>query len=142
VFGEGTAMKTVLVLANESIVRAILRYMMKQYNVIEAATPEEAIICFRDHHDQIDLLLADVTLPTISGTQVALLFRLQNPSLPVILTSDYLVHDWPSQDYTDLERLGSSRMVFLHKPFSAHALSNVVHQLIGSPPPQLARAGA
>ncbi len=132
-------MKTVLVLADESIVRAILRHMIKQYNVIETATAEEALIFFRDHHDQIDLLLADVTLPTISGTQVALLFRFQNPKLPVILTSDYSVNDWPSPDYTDLERLGSSGMLFLQKPFSAQALSNAVRQLIGAPQPEMAK---
>ncbi len=134
-------MKTVLVLANESIVRAILRYMMKRYNVIEAATPEEALTFFRDHHDQIDLLLADVTLPTISGTQVALLFRFQNPNLPVILTSDHSVNDWPSRDYTDLERLGSSGMLFLQKPFSGQVLSNAVRQLIGAPPELVRKAG-
>ena len=113
--------------------------MIKQYNVVEAATAEEALTFFRDHHDRIDLLLADVTLPTISGTQVALLFRFQNPKLPVILTSDHPVNDWPSRDYTDLERLGSSGMLFLQKPFSSHALSNAVRQLIGAPPPELAR---
>jgi len=132
-------MKTVLVLANESIVRAILRYMLREYNVIEAATPEEALTFFRDHHDQIDLLLADVTLPKISGTQVALLFRFQNPSLPVILTSDYSVRDWSSRDYSDLEGLGSSRLVFVQKPFSAQALSNAVRLLIGAPQPEMAK---
>jgi len=133
-------MKTILVLANEGIVMAIFRHMLKEYSVIEATNAEEALTLFRNNHRRFDLLLADVTLPTISGTQVALLFRFQNPNLPVILTSDYSVNEWPRRDWIDRERLGPSRTVFLQKPFRAQVLLRAVGELIGTPLPEMERA--
>ena len=114
--------------------------LLREYRFIEATTAEEALIVFRDRQTQFDLLLADVTLPTISGTQVALLLRFYDPSLPVILTSDYSVSDWPRRDFLDFQRLASSRTVLLQKPFQAEVLLKAVRELLGTLEPKTARA--
>ena len=66
-------METLLVLEDESSVMKLVRHMLKQYNLIEAITAEQALHLFNERDRQVDLLLADVTLPTSSGIQVALL---------------------------------------------------------------------
>ena len=123
-------MKTLLVLEDEALVAKLLLLILRGYTVLEAATAERALRLFADHARQIDLLVADATLPTSSGIQVALLLRAEMPDLPVILTSGYpLSHG----DSPDLERLGSNSVVILRKPFQPEVLSNAVRQLIGAP---------
>jgi two-component system cell cycle sensor histidine kinase/response regulator CckA len=97
-------MKTLLLLEDESSVTKLQRNMLKQYRVIEARSAEEALHLFLDHQGQVDLLVADVTLPTSSGIQVALLLRSKIPSLPIILTSGYPVSSWSDLEFSDLDR--------------------------------------
>jgi CheY-like chemotaxis protein len=135
-------MGTLLVLEDEPAVRQLLRHLLKQYTLIEAATAEEALRSVTDHGHRADLLVADVTLPQSSGIQVALLLRIENPDLPVILTSGYPVSNWSEQDYTDLLRLGTTSVALLSKPFQGQELLRTVHEMIGAAPSELARTAS
>jgi len=126
-------MRTLLVLEDEPSVLKLLRHMLKQYSLIEATTAEEALLLFIDHDHQVDLLIADLTLPQLSGIQVALLLRSENPDLPVILTSGYPVSAWSDRDCADLGRLGSKSVAILEKPFRYQLVSDAVCELIGAP---------
>jgi len=131
--------KTILLLEDESFVMKLLRHMLDQYSLIEATTAAQALQLFTERDSQIDLLVADLTLPASSGIQVALVLRAQNPSLPVILTSGYPVSDWSARDSQDLKRLGGDAVTVIQKPFQAHVLSNAVCELIGQAQPEKAR---
>ena len=96
-------MKTLLLLDDEPAVIKLLRHVLK-YELIEATTAEQALRLFIGRDRQIDLLVADVSLPTSSGIQVALLLRLALPNLPVILASGYPVSAWSDRDFADMER--------------------------------------
>ena len=128
------AMKTLLVLEDDPSVMMILRLMLEQYSIIEASTAEQALRLFTDVGRKIDLLIADMTLPTSSGIQVALLLRSEAPDLPVILTSGYPVNDWSDGDLADLGRLGANSVAILPKPFHGKVLSDAVRELIGTVP--------
>ena len=125
-------MKTLLVLEDETSLLRLMRLMLKEYKLIEAVTAEEAIRLFTEHGRHVNLLVADVTLPISSGIQVALLLRSEVPDLPVLLTSGYPVSDWTGREYTDLQRLGSTSVALLSKPFQAQALLNAVRELTGA----------
>ena len=127
-------MKTFLVLEDNPSVMMVLRLMLETYSLIEASTAEQAIHLFTDHGRKIDLLVADVTLPTSSGIQVALLLRIEIPDLPVILTSGYPVNDWSDGDLADLGRLGANSVAILPKPFQGEVLSNAVRELTRTVP--------
>jgi CheY-like chemotaxis protein len=126
--------KTLLVLEDEPIVMALLRHMLKQYRLIEAATAEQALRLFTEHGRRIDLLLADVTLPTSSGIQVALILRSEVPTLPVILTSGYPVAVWSKFDAADLQRLGPNLVAVIQKPFQAGVIPSTIREMIGTEP--------
>ncbi len=132
------AMKTLLLLEDDPFVMMILRLVLEQYSLIEASTAEEALRLFTDGGRKIDLLVADVTLPTSSGIQVALLLRKRTRTLPVILTSGYPVSAWRDRDSADLKRLGSRSVAILPKPFQGKALSDAVRDLIGTAPSEAA----
>ena len=131
--------KSLLLLEDEPALMVLLRHMLKQYSLIEAATAEQALRLFNDHGRRIDLLLADVLLPASSGIQVALLLRSELPKLPVILTSGYPVSAWAKRDTADLERLGSSSVAILQKPFQGQVLPNTIREMIGIIPFEAAR---
>jgi two-component system, cell cycle sensor histidine kinase and response regulator CckA len=132
-------MKTVLLLEDELSIMKLLRQVLRQYCLVEAATAEEALMLFIDHDHKIDLLVADLTVSIRSGIQVALLLRTRLPALPVVLTSGYPVSDWNVQDSADLERLGSNSVTILQKPFSAKVLMSAVHELLEGAPFKAAR---
>lgn len=130
-------MKLILILEDEPCVMKFLRGTLEQqYSVIEATTGEEGLLLFIDHNHQVDLLIADLTLPVLSGLRVALLLRAKLPDLPVILTSGYPVCTWGDRDCGDLERLGSRLVTVLPKPFQALALTDAVRDLIAAGKPE------
>jgi len=124
-------MKTLLVVEDEPAVMKLLRHMLQEYNLVEATCAEEALLSFIDLNYRVDLLVADLTLPRMSGIQVALHVRSKLPALPVILTSGYPVNGWSSQDTADLLRLGSHSLAILQKPFRSKILVNEVSELMG-----------
>ena len=125
-------MKTILVLEDEAPVMRLLRHMLKEHTVIEASTAELAVDRFRNH-GAIDLVIADVTLPSSSGIQATLQMRAENPELPVVLTSGYPVSGWSEQDAADLARLGLNALKILKKPFPSQALRETIRELTGAP---------
>jgi two-component system, cell cycle sensor histidine kinase and response regulator CckA len=132
-------MQTLLLLDDELALIKLLRHVLRQYKLIEASGAEQALRLFIGHRRQIDLLLAEVTLPTSSGIQVALLLRSETPDFPVILTSGYPVDDWCDRDAADLKRLGSNSVAILQKPFHPQKLSDAICELIGVPPAEMVR---
>jgi CheY-like chemotaxis protein len=131
--------KTILVLEDEPSLMNLLRHTLRDYRLIEATTAEEALLLFIDHDYLVDLLVADLTLPTKSGAQVALHLRSKVPDLPVILTSGYPVGNWRERDSADLRRLGDKPVAVLQKPFPGHQLLDVICDLTGWSPEWKAR---
>jgi len=133
------SVNTILVLEDERLVMTLLVRILGHYPVVEATTAEQAIQLFNDRRPDINLLIADVTLPTSSGIQVALLLRSHIPALPVILTSGYPLSGWNDRDTADLKRLGATSVTILRKPFPVQMIRDAVWELIGAPPAGKAR---
>jgi CheY-like chemotaxis protein len=126
-------MKTLLVLEDEPSIMKLLRHTLRDYRLIEATTAEEALLLFIDHDYLVDLLVADLTLPTKSGAQVAIHLRSKISDLPVILTSGYPTSSWSDRDSADLRRLGEISVAVLQKPFGGHKLLDLICDLTGWP---------
>jgi two-component system cell cycle sensor histidine kinase/response regulator CckA len=118
----------------------LLRYALKQYDLIEATTADEALYLFGERRRHVDLLIADVTLPVGSGLRVASALRSEIRNLPVILTSGYPLGSWSVRDTLDLQRLGAKSVAFLQKPFQAQELLRLVEKLLGASPAEDAKA--
>jgi len=128
-------MKTLLMLETEPLLVKLARYLLAQYNLIEATTAEQALRTFIDREYHVDCLVTDVTLPRCSGIQVALLLRSKIRDLPIILTFGQPVTSWSVRDAADLERLGLDSVTMLQKPFRILVFLNAVYALIGTPQP-------
>jgi DNA-binding response OmpR family regulator len=134
-------MKTLLLLEDQPSLMQLLRSMLTQYDVIGAATADEALRLFTDRSSEVALLVADVTLPASPGIQVAVHLRSEIPALPIvlILTSQCPVNIWIDRDTTNLERLGSNSVTIISRPFQDEVLSSAVRELIGNPLAESAR---
>jgi CheY-like chemotaxis protein len=66
------------------------------FKVYLAHGPTEALQIFRGHIDEIDLVVTDLNMPDMSGSEMAWIMRQERPLLPLLLVSggnDYLP-DW------------------------------------------------
>jgi PAS domain S-box-containing protein len=118
----------VLLVEDESAVRALAAGILRRqgYTVVEARDAAEAeVIAARER--RVDLLLTDVAMPGRNGHQLAQELRVQRPRLRVVYMSGY-TDDGVRQAAT---RAG---MPFLQKPFTPHALVNVVRETLTTSP--------
>lgn len=118
--------ETVLVMEHEEAVRRLIREILEGWGalVLEARTGEEALALCRDHPGSIDVLIADVVMPRMSGREVADLAAPLRPEMRLLFVSGY--------SQADVARYGiaDSRSGFLQKPFTAAELTQRVRQLL------------
>jgi two-component system, cell cycle sensor histidine kinase and response regulator CckA len=75
-----------------------------------------------------ELLVTDVVMPHMGGTELAAALRESRPALKVVFTSGY------SPDVIGRDALNSDT-AFLQKPFSPAALARSVRQVLDGPAP-------
>ena len=82
--------KTILVVEDTPLVLKTVCMILERANftVLDAASADEAIR-HAGHGKTIDLLLSDVTMPDISGPDLALKLKALRPEMRVILMSGY-----------------------------------------------------
>jgi CheY-like chemotaxis protein len=124
-------MKTILVLEDDPTAAKVLRWMleMKGYIAVETSTAADAISVCRQTGD-IDLLIAEVFLSTLSGTVAALRLRGGCPGLPILFVSGTPLEGWREQDFANLRKLMAGRVDFLLKPFTPDTLVRRIDALL------------
>lgn len=118
VHGEGT----ILIIDDEPIVRTSAKLMLEKlgYSVIEATDGVEGRNMFRDHADEIDLVLLDMIMPRMDGTRCFYELQDIDPAVKVIICSGF------SRD-ADLKILKNDGLqAFLRKPFNLFDLSRTI----------------
>jgi CheY-like chemotaxis protein len=79
---------TVLVVEPDPVTRQLLsRSLRPGYQVLQAASAEEAVRIAAQHKKHIDLLLTEVRLPHLSGWELLELLALDYPKLKVVYVS-------------------------------------------------------
>ena len=129
-------MKTILVLEHDTLIRALIRFVIEQsgYKMQEATSPRAVFERFEENHSEIDLLIADVTAPEFSGIRVALDLWALLPNLKIVLMSGRAGSMCDGQTLGKLEKFPSSNWVaVLGKPFFPVMLLDAIHRLIGLP---------
>jgi PAS domain S-box-containing protein len=115
----------VLLVEDEDEVRAFAAAAMRElgYDVLEARDGGEALALL-DRGEAVDLLLADVGLPGMSGRRVAEEAQRRRPGLKVLYTTGYardaIVHDG----------VLDADVQVLAKPFDSETLAWKLHQVI------------
>ena len=119
-------LETVLVAEDDEAVRHLVRKALEKggYTSLLAATGAEALRLVKQHDGPIHLLITDLIMPGMSGTELAKRLRKLRPDMAVLYMSGY----------TDsaLQHSGTidPAMLFLQKPFSPSALKQKVREIL------------
>ncbi len=122
---EQTGSGTILVVEDEAVVRKLVRDMLQKfgYAVTEAESGERALEICRSVGRRFDLLLTDLVMPGMKGTEVASKVRQLHPETRVVLMTGYSAAEVAREckDYT-----------VLHKPFDPSALLAAVRRCLSA----------
>src|SRR6516162_9526330 len=88
---EGDSKKTILVVDDEPEIRKLVSAMVTKfgYNVLTADSGEHALTLYKNHHEPIEMLIADVVAPGMSGPMLAEKLTAIQPDLKVLYISGY-----------------------------------------------------
>jgi len=122
----GTADETILLVEDDPQVRSLSRTMLTRlgYRVFEAETADQAIGIATSLQGPLDLLLTDVVMPRVNGTELAHQLLAIRPDVRVLYMSGYT--DGGVIDQGML----SADTPFIQKPFTAEALNRKIRDVL------------
>ena len=118
--------KRVLLIDDEDMVLTIGGEILEKlgYTVLRAESGEEALELFHEHKDGIDLVILDMIMPGIGGSEVFDRIRAESPEVKVILSSGYSMND----DTDRIMKRGCNG--FIQKPFDIQTLSRKIRTVL------------
>lgn len=123
------AVKTILLVEDEDMLRGLIKELLelKGFTVLEACQGLEALGLMRERPDGVDLVLTDVVMPHMSGSDLVERLRETHPALKVVFMSGYT----GSSNASIQRALEMPGVAFLQKPFRLNSLISRVEDLIG-----------
>jgi two-component system, cell cycle sensor histidine kinase and response regulator CckA len=120
--------ETVLVVEDEPVLKDLAKTMLERagYTVIAASTPSKALRIVEEHGEKIDLLIADVVMPEMTGLDLSKMLIALRPDLKVLFMSGYTANIIAHHGVLD------EGVHFLQKPFSAKMLAVKVRETLES----------
>ncbi|MBJ6800093.1 PAS domain S-box protein [Geomonas propionica] len=117
---------TILVVEDEpGVLNLVVHTLrMRGFRVLETTDPEQGIVLFEKHADEIDMLLTDVVMPFMSGPTLAEHLLARKPQLKVLFMSGH------TDNRTSFEKTLERGMQFLPKPFASDALIRKVRDTL------------
>lgn len=96
------------------------------YQAQQAKDGEEALRCLRE--DKYDLVITDLRMPKMSGTELLKLIKKVQPQLPVVVVSGY------GPGNTQSLIINEQADGFLNKPFTVEQIEKILKDLIQPEP--------
>ncbi|MFQ5584219.1 MAG: response regulator, partial [Calditrichia bacterium] len=117
---------TILVVDDEFNIRSMLKevFEMNGFSVYTAANGEEGVGIFREHTDEIDLIILDMVMPVMDGKRAFLEIQKIKKGQKIIIISGYAQRD-------DLQEiLNKGALAFMSKPFQIDAIVEKVNECL------------
>ena len=121
-----TGNERILIVDDESSVAGYAGQALQRlgYSVTIHTTGTAALSLFNSDPNAFDLIITDMTMPKMTGEQLADAVKKTRPDIPVILCTGY------SKRITDLEKKPASVNAVLNKPVSRTALARTVRNIL------------
>jgi len=118
--------ETILLIDDEETVLEVGANILKKlgYTVVQAANAADAIDLFQNNQENIDLVILDMILPSMSGGAIYDRLKEIDPNVKVLLSSGYSID---GQATKILERGCDG---FIQKPFSIKSLSEKIKSIL------------
>lgn len=120
---ESVSRLRVLYVEDNDLVREVTSELLacSSRDIIAVASAEAALDAFREGH--FDIVITDVSLPAMSGVDLARQIKQLAPSMPIIMASGYPLN-------TVELRLGAGVRA-IRKPFDTELLDVMIQELCG-----------
>lgn len=117
--GKTAAACTILLVDDEAVLLDVGRQMLEflGHTVIEAKSGETAVAEFERHKARIDLIILDIVMPGMNGTETYEQLKAIDPRVKVLISSGFAMDDMVRNLLED----GTND--FIQKPFSLQELS-------------------
>jgi signal transduction histidine kinase/CheY-like chemotaxis protein len=118
----------ILLAEDEEVIREMAQIGLesKGYRVLSAPDGAAALSTYREHQTEIDLVIADMVMPQMSGPELFSRIKEINPGVRVVVSSGYS-HDQEGQRMLRYGCLG-----YLQKPYSLESLNHLVRSVLDS----------
>ncbi len=122
-----TGTETILLVDDEKILAEVNKELLALlgYNVYVAGSGQEAIAVYLEKKGKIDLIILDMIMPGISGSDTFDRLRKINPNVKILLSSGYSLNG----EAQAIMNRGCNG--FLQKPFSLTKLSCEIRKILG-----------
>ncbi|MCA9021097.1 MAG: PAS domain S-box protein, partial [Planctomycetaceae bacterium] len=117
---------SILVIDDDKTVCNVVNRVLNRFgfSVLTAYSGSEGVEVYEQHHDEISVILLDMTMPGLSGVETFELLRKKGVNIPVILTSGLSETDISEQIQ------GAAVFHFLKKPYKPQKLVNVISKAL------------
>lgn len=117
---------TILLVDDEEHVLDIGKEMLKAmgYNVLTASNGSDAVEIYMKHQDTIDLVLLDMVMPAMGGSEAFNRLKEINDKVKVLLSSGYSIEG----EATEIMERGCNG--FIQKPFKVETLQEMIRGIL------------
>lgn len=117
---------TVLLVDDDAMVRSVAKQMLERigFSVLTATDGLEGVETFREHADEIRLVVMDMMMPRLTGAEALTELQKTRPGVPVLLASGY----YDNQTTQRWEKAGFTG--FIQKPYMLEDLARKIQETL------------
>ena len=118
--------ETILLVDDEEMIADIGKKLLEKlgYRVLLAGSGQNAIELYEEYRDHIDLIILDMIIPGMGGSEIFDHLKAMDPSIRVLLSSGYSLNGQASQ----IMKRGCNG--FIQKPFNIEQLSKKIREIL------------
>jgi PAS domain S-box-containing protein len=118
--------ETILLVEDEASLNTLAQTILRRlgYTVLAAESGSQALELWAQSKGRVDLLLTDVIMPQMSGSELAHQLRGKKPQLKILFMSGY------TNDMIESHGVLNGETGFLQKPFTSEKLGRTVREVL------------
>jgi CheY-like chemotaxis protein len=120
--------ETILLVEDDDEVRQVASRILRRngYRVLEAGNGADALRVCENENDPVDLIVTDLVMPEMGGSELAKKIREQQPDARILFTSGY------TEDAVVRQSLLQEGEAFIEKPFTPAKLANKAREMLST----------
>ncbi len=120
--------ETILIVEDDPSILKLSKLILERYGyrILSAVTPKEALLTAENYKEKIDLLLTDVIMPDMNGSELSIQLHASRPELKTLFMSGF------TADVIAKNSVLDSGVNFIQKPFNVKSLSTAVYNILNN----------